>query len=244
MSTTSAPDSNSKPPNIFRHHGRDLLLEPGKPLYAYALRKDPAPRFPQRSQPYADQSHGGWGKPVFVTSNSDYENDEEDGGGWGEPIARYGGDGNEEEDEGKEVEKREADPPGSFMSGYINEYGNPVGDIDMVWAFDGVPSWDGVKYNPLSQESRLLLREIAAVNARVPSEDWPTYDQYGRPSNTGKGVHTSAGTNQGPAISRPLEGQFNCRVHGAACPCLGSIYEIRMAGVGDSSGVKKDSDEA
>jgi hypothetical protein len=165
----------------FRHHGRDLVLVPGKQLLAYALKKGPAPYFPATPQSGGDQqdrSNGGWGQPISVHGSSDETQDEEDDGGWGEPISRHGEDA--EENEGTNVD----DPSEPVEWGHIDESGIGYGCIDLVWALDGVPSWDGVKYNTLSEESQRLIEAVSIVNAGVPPADRTTPGDS-NPASTG-----------------------------------------------------------
>ncbi|KAJ3538761.1 hypothetical protein NMY22_g5031 [Coprinellus aureogranulatus] len=215
------PDSGDhKDPYIFHHHGRDLLLVPGLPIYAYALRKDPAPQFPPREEPGADKSYGGWGKPLFVTPDDDPE-DEEGYGGWGEPIARYGGDVFVEEEE-KEIDPG---PLETFRDGYIDEHGNTVGSVDLVWAFEGVPVWDGVKYNGLSDESKRLFQAVGAVNEGVPPDGWANFDP--NRSRWSAEIWGVTGSNGPGHYDRESDDRFNCRVHGEACPNFGGICGLK-----------------
>jgi hypothetical protein len=57
--------------------------------------------------------------------------------------------------------------PDPVQWGYIDDKGIPHGTIDLVYAFEGVPSFDGEKYNTLSQETLDLFELLTRVNANV-----------------------------------------------------------------------------
>jgi hypothetical protein len=77
-------------------------------------------------------------------------------------------------------------PPENVEWGYIDDYGVSHGTIDLVWAFEGVPSFDGKNYNTLSQETLDLIALLAQVNADAGIQP-PNDPAHGRRS----GVATS-----------------------------------------------------
>ena len=171
MTTPLRANTNPDNSRTFRHHGRDLVLVPGKQLLAYALTRDPAPYFPSPPQSgggQQDSSNGGWGQPISVHGGSDGPQEDEDDGGWGDPVSRHGGDTAEGEGENVGIAPVEW--------GYIDENGNGHGCIDIVWALDGIPSWDGVKYNTLSEESQRLIEAVRIINGGEPLANRTTPD--------------------------------------------------------------------
>ncbi|KAF5328548.1 hypothetical protein D9611_014845 [Ephemerocybe angulata] len=147
-----APSPVNQNTTTFEHKGRTLILTPGKPLLAYALHKE-APPFPIVA-PTTQPQNRDEAEDVVVHHGGGGSGDEEDG---------------EEDEEESDEEPDWLDPPEPVEWGYIDEDGVGHGLIDLVWAFEGVPSYDGVNYCTLSEESERLMEAIRRVNSTAPT---------------------------------------------------------------------------
>lgn len=74
------------------------------------------------------------------------------------------------------------DPEG-IKWGFIDEEGIAHGHIDLAWVYEGIPSWDGVGYNSVSEDTRRLWKRLAELNANITE---PERD-YGQPTSLSLG---------------------------------------------------------
>jgi hypothetical protein len=83
-------------------------------------------------------------------------------------------------------------PPDNGTWGYIDDDGVPHGVVDLVWAFEGVPSFDGTNYNTLSPETLDLFELLTRVNVDLPKpQDAPLQGRAEVTPNTAVEVRSS-----------------------------------------------------
>ncbi|KAF6756079.1 hypothetical protein DFP72DRAFT_1117511 [Ephemerocybe angulata] len=111
-------------------------------------------------------------------------------------------------------------PPENFTWGWIDDDHRGHGNIDLVWAYEGVPSWDGTKYNSFSNDTLNLFAVLAQVNANVPLP--PPTDQT-VPPPTRRELDSTLNTRDTASLV-PRATVYTCNSNHAAlkCDCEGA----------------------